>query len=75
MATSKTRPDQFCTDWHPEIKALFHKIKERGGFKTNAQTFAAIVYTCANSDILDPQQQNRMEEKLDWLLEFHQDLE
>lgn len=72
MATSKKYPKQFHVECLEETLANFERAMKRHGFKTKTEAFAAFAYTFANVEILDPQQQNRMEAILLRLLEWHE---
>lgn len=75
MAYPKKSPAvQFHVDCTLETKNRFNAFHKASGFKTKAETFAAIIYTMAAKDTLDPHQMERMERKLDRVLERYDDL-
>ena len=75
MAYPKKSPAvQFHVDCVQETKNLFNKIHQASGFKTKAETFAAVIYTMATRDTLDPHLLQRLEFKLDRALERYDDL-
>ena len=75
MAYPKKSPAaQFHVDCVLETKNLFNKIHQASGFKTKAETFAAVIYTMATQDTLDPHLLTRIEHKLDRVLERYDDL-
>ena len=57
-------------DVSPEAKQLFTSVHEALGFKTKTETFEAIVYAISTKDKIDPHALERVERKLDHLLEL-----
>jgi hypothetical protein len=73
MPNPKKTP-QFHVDCTLETKSRFNKLHEAMNFKTKAETFAAIIYSTTAKDTLDPHLLERLERKLDRVLERYDDL-
>jgi hypothetical protein len=59
----------FSLDISLEAKLRFAALRDALGFKTKAETFEAIVYAVSTKDKIDPAAIERIERKLDCLLE------
>jgi len=70
MAYPKKSPAvQFHVDCSPEAKSRFATLHEAFGFKTKAATFEAILFAMSLKDKIDPQILQRIDAKLDRVLE------
>jgi len=56
-----------------ETKLRFAAVHEALGFKTKTETFEAIIYAVSMKDKIDPHAVERVERKLDHLLEHLED--
>jgi hypothetical protein len=65
--TPDTAP--FSLDVSLEAKSRFVSLHDALGFRTKAETFEAIVYAVSTRDKIDPAALERVERKLDRLLE------
>ena len=54
----------------PEAQQLFAEIHKALGYKTKPETFEAIVYSVSTKDKIDPAIIQRMNSKLDHVLEI-----
>jgi hypothetical protein len=59
----------FSLDISLEAKLRFAGLHDALGFRTKAETFEAIVYAVSTKDKIDPATAERIERKLDRLLE------
>ena len=67
--TEKLSAIQFHVECTMEAKLRFATLHESLGFKTKSQTFEAILYFVSTKDKIDPAILNRIEVKLDHMLE------
>jgi hypothetical protein len=63
----------FSLDVTHEAKFRFAELHERLGFKKKSETFEAIVYAVSTRDKIDPHAIERIERKLDSLMEHLED--
>jgi hypothetical protein len=63
----------FSLDITHEAKIRFTAIHNALGFKTKTETFEAILYCVSTQDKIDPHTLERIERKLDNLMEYMED--
>ena len=63
----------FSLDITHEAKIRFAAIHNALGFKSKAETFEAILYCVSTQDKIDPHTLERIEHKLDNLIEYMED--
>lgn len=65
---------QFALDVSEDAKKRFETLHESLGFTSKAQTFEAILYFVSTKDKIDPMALQRIEQKLDDVLQRFDDL-
>lgn len=72
----KTKPGtaQFALDVSIEAKLRFATLHDSLGCKTKSETFEAILYYVSTVDKIDPVIMERVERKLDYIIERLDDL-
>ena len=65
---------QFALDVTSTAKTRFETLHESLGFSSKAQTFEAILYFVSTKDKIDPAALQRIEQKLDDVLQRFDDL-
>lgn len=63
----------FSLDISNEAKIRFAILHERLGFKRKSETFEAVLYAVSMKDQIDPHVVDRIERKLDHLMEHLED--
>ena len=72
----RTKPGtaQFALDVSIEAKLRFATLHESLGFKTKSETLEAILYYVSTAEKIDPAVMDRVERKLDRVIERFDDL-